>query len=195
MFWRNHMPYRWWNCCKSKWQGCQQIRLTYMYPTCKYAFFSKGMLSRLQVKARSLRKKRKKNEWLPRLNPFSTSSEGNIPTCFVLMFWPRHHEDSGLKIWQEITNTVTWRYFANDLHTFQYNICSSLPAGLRSNYKSRSWKEFIEKFVSSVPTWHLAAWWYLPLENSDLMGFCFHRDRQQHHSEGEPGKKIKWNKK
>ena len=31
-----------------------------MYPTCKYAFFSKGMLSRLQVKARLLRKKRKK---------------------------------------------------------------------------------------------------------------------------------------
>ena len=41
--------------------------------------------------------KLKKNS-IPRRNPLSTSSEGNIPTHFVLMFCPFHHETSGLQM-------------------------------------------------------------------------------------------------
>lgn len=34
---------------------------------------------------------------VPRRNPLSTSSDGNIPTRFVLMFCPFHQETSGLQ--------------------------------------------------------------------------------------------------
>ena len=34
---------------------------------------------------------------VPLRNPLSTSSDGNIPTCFVLMFCPFHQETSGLQ--------------------------------------------------------------------------------------------------
>jgi len=102
---------------------------------------------------------------VPRRNPLSTSSDGNIPTCFVLMFCPFHQETSGLqwKIRENNQERSAVFFKLMPVH-IQVWIQTCLAAG--SIFKStfnfcKHWPYLASSNVIISPFWKLRFCWFL----------------------------------